>query len=415
MEFDAKNPATPLAPALVTDYVIAIDSNRNLRFFQDDSTTTNTDQKATHGSGIMKLLSTSSFSTASFNGNYAFEFSGVDATGNTAALGGIVRADGNGTVYPLAGDFNDAGTFSPSITVTGTFSYVQGIEGGTTLVFQPQNEPQVNISLHFFFVSNADLFFIEVDQQNGTLTYPRLSGEAVLQTPGVAFSNATLAGASVATGTGLSSGNSDVFAGLLASPLGDGNATFDYDENNGGTVTSPALSGTYSVSTVGRASFTFSGTSTPRLAAAYLTGPGQGFIMGSDSVVTIGLLEQQSAGPFADASVQGTYALSAAPPAETKVNSLVGQAVANGAGGVSGTLDEYDAPTPSTPSGTPHEDQSFTTIVNTLAANGRGTMTSSLPVGFPTRLVFYVVSPSAVRLISSDSGDQHPLLIHFDH
>jgi hypothetical protein len=415
MEFKATNTATPLVPALVTDYVIVMDSNLNLRFFQDNSTTTNNDLKYTHGSGVMKVLSTSSFSSGSFNGNYAFEFTGQDPGGNPEALGGIVHADGNGNVLPLAADFNDGGTFSPQISVTGTFTYLSLNEGGTTIIFQPQNQPSVTLSFHFFFVSNQDLFLIELDQPNSTMVYPRLSGEMILQSPTVVFNNAALTGASVATGTGLNNnGNSSVFAGLLASP-GDGTASLSYDENSGGTLASPTLTGTYFVSTVGRASFTFTGITTPRLAVAYLTGSGQGFIMGSDPAVTTGLLEQQETASFTDASVEGTYSLSAAAAVENGVNNVVGQVDADGVGGVPGTLDEYDAPTPSTPSGTPHEDQIFSGHINTIAANGRGTLTTNLPVGFPANLAFYVVSPGSVRLISLDTSDQHPQIIFFNH
>jgi hypothetical protein len=416
MEFKVTNTQSPLVPALVLDYVIAIDSNLNLRFFQDDSTTTNTDTYATHGSGIMKPISTAGFSATSFNGNYAFEFSGQDSTGNREALGGIVHADGNQTIFPLAGDLNDAGTISSNMSITGVFNYLQGNEGGAEFIFQPQNQPSVTLGFHFFFVSNEDIFFIEMDQPNGTITYPRLIGEMILQSPTVVFDSAALTGASVASGTGLDKVNSSAFAGLLASP-GDGTVSFDYDENDGGTVNSVAFAqGSYTVSSVGRASFTFNGAPSPRLAVAYLTGSGQGFIMGSDAAVTTGLLEQQEPGPFTNASVEGSYSLSAAPAVENMVNNVVGQAYANGLNSVSGILDEYDAPTSAAPKGTPHEDQGFLGILDTLASNGRGTLAPNIPQGFPdTLLAFYVVSPGSIRSVSLDASDKHPQVIFFDH
>jgi hypothetical protein len=43
-------------------------------------------------------------------------------------------------------------------------------------------------------------------------------------------------------------------------------------------------------------------------------------------------------------------------------------------------------------------------------------MTASPLVGFPTNLVFYVVSPSKFRMIPTDSpGNGHPEVIYLDH
>jgi len=92
----------------------------------------------------------------------------------------------------------------------------------------------------------------------------------------------------------LSGSNASVFAGLLTG------ATFSYDQNSGGTPSSPSFTGTDSVANNGRAGFTGLGSTaaTTRLAAAYLTGAGQGFLIGSDTAVTNGLLELQESGPI---------------------------------------------------------------------------------------------------------------------
>ncbi len=107
----------------------------------------------------------------------------------------------------------------------------------------------------------------------------------ILQSSGYAFTAASLSGASVATGSGLNGSNASVLAGLLTS-AGNGNAVLTYDENNGGAITSPSpsFSGTYSVAGNGRTAFTGLGS---RAAVAYLTGAGQGFLLGSDAGVTM--------------------------------------------------------------------------------------------------------------------------------
>jgi len=153
----------------------------------------------------------------------------------------------------------------------------------------------------------------------------------------------------------------------------------------------------------------------PRIAVAYLTGPGHGFLLGSDTAVTTGLLEQQSGGPFSAASVLGGYTLSAPFVAEKNVANVLGQVTADGNSNVNGTVDEFDAPSVANPEGVPNLSQPFNPTINTLAASGRGTMTTNSPIGFPTGVIFYVVSPGSLRMISSDAGGQHPEVIFLDH
>jgi hypothetical protein len=272
----------------------------------------------------------------------------------------------------------------------------------------------------YYFVSPSDLYLVEVDsspQGNGAPTEFRLAGEMILQQPTTAFNSSVLEGVSVASGSGVNGANADVFAGLLTATACNGSAavTLAYDENNGGTIASPSFSGTCTVNPNGRASFTGLGATAgaTRVAVAYLTGPGQGFILGSDAAVTTGLLEEQSGGPtFADSSVLDGYTLSAPFIADTSVKNIVGQVTANGAGNISGTVDEIDPPA----TGAPNLAQALTATFS-VQANGRGTLTPAGPVpsGIPASAIVYVVSPAKIRVISSDPTDQHPELIFLDH
>jgi len=314
------------------------------------------------------------------------------------------------------GDYNDGGTFTPHVNLSGSFRFDSGARAVAGLTFAAPT--QINLNFVFYFVSPSDLLWAEMDAVD--TTHPRLSGEMILQQPAVAFTSTILQNPSVATGSGVSSGNASVFAGLLSAPQCDGTTntvSLAYDQNNGGAVTAPALAGTCNVDPNGRVSFTGLGTSAAltRVAAAYLTGPGQGFLLGSDTAVTTGLLEQQSGGPFAAASVLGGYTLSAPFVAEKNVANVLGQVTANGVASATGTVDELDAPTVANPEGIPHLAQSLVATINTLAASGRGTMTTNTPVGFPTGVILYVVSPGNIRLISSDAGGQHPEVIFLDH
>ena len=187
------------------------------------------------------------------------------------------------------------------------------------MTFASGNSPQVTLNFIFYFVSSSDLFFLECDSTSSTSTCGigtpakyRLAGEMILQQPTTVFNQTVLQGVSVANGTDLnSSGNASIYAGLLTAPACDGHTavTLTTDQNNGGTIGAPSYSGTCTITLNGRTAFTLTGAGNPappsRIAVAYLTGPGQGFLLGSDTAVTTGLLEQQSGGPFADSSVAG--------------------------------------------------------------------------------------------------------------
>ena len=235
---------------------------------------------------------------------------GYDLTGKPVALAGVIHSDGKQTLTPPGAsgsnsDFNDAGTYSFQ-ALSGDYTFGAGNRGTVELTFAPNNGPQVTLNFIFYFVTPSDLYFLEADSNTNTglPTMFRLAGEVVLQQTNTQFGQSALAGASVATGTGLgTSGDASIFAGLLTSTLCNQNAAVSlaYDENNGGTINGGAadadfLAGTCAITSNGRVSFTGLGTTTAatRVAAAYLTGPGQGFLIGSDAAVTTGRLEQQT-------------------------------------------------------------------------------------------------------------------------
>jgi Putative Ig domain len=430
--------ADSLNVTLTTDYDLVLDSGGNVHFLEDNSTTTNTDVKKTHGVGIMRPVS-GSFAAGSFSGNYAFLFTGADLGGSRTAFGGVVHADGVANIGTGGGgpngDYNEGGTFSPQLQVTGTFAFDSGTHGDATLTFELPGKSAYTLTYSIDFITASDIFFVGIDATDAT--HPRLSGEMVLQSPSAAFNSSALSGPSVTTGTGLTSTNASVFAGLFTpvpsstpncTPQVANCVTLAYDENSGGTITSPSPSfiGNYQIGANGRATFTFNtvnngqvtAVSAPRLAAAYLVGPGQGFTLGADSGVTTGLLEQQETGvTFSDSSVQDQYTLSTTLPAENQVNNLIGQVSANGSGSLLGTLDEITPPPSSslTNSVTPTLDQSLVATYANISASGRGTMTTNSPTGFPTNLAFYIVSPGSFRAISVDNSNQHPEVILFDH
>ncbi len=391
---------------LVSAYQLVLDSAGNAHFFENDASNTTPPPLPTRGEGIIKLQVGSNFAAANFSGNYAFSFSGQDLTQAATALVGVIHADGNSALTPGTLDFNDAGLYSPGLPASGNFSVLSAAgRVVANLIFQIPSSAQVTLNYAGYFVSPTDLFFIEADTTDAT--HPMIGGEMVLQQPSVVFDRSALSGGSVVSGTGFDR-SATAFVGLLASDS-NGSTQVAFNQNAGGTVSQGSgVAGTYLVTPNGRVEFTNLGTLGPRIAAGYLTGTNEGFFIGSDNAATTGLLENQSGGPvFGPTSIKGSYALSALDPADNLVSNVIGQTTGNGVSLLSGVIDEVD-------SNAQNPAQSF--VGNyVLSSSGQGSVTTNTPAGIPTNLALYVVSPSKLRAISTDSVDEHPQVIFFDH
>lgn len=394
---------------LTTNYLLAGQSNGNFQFIEADTIGT----PQTHGAGVMKPVSSESLGNGSFSGNYAFEIVGADVNGKPEAIAGVVHSNGNQLLSPGAIDINDAGAYTPNLALSGNYQ-VSGSnnKGVFEFTFQLPSGAQPQLEYTFYLVSPTDAFLVAVDVAD--TTHPRLAGELLLQQSSVVFNSGALNGVSVATGSGLSGSNADVYAGLLTGN-GDTIADFLYDENNGGTVTNGVGgNGTFSAdpNTNGRIQFTGVGAETTgqKIAAAYLTGENQGFTIGSNPEVSYGLLEAQtSVAPFNAASLQGGYTLGAPSTDDSLALNVLGQFNSPGLGSLLGTVDEVDN------NGTAHQGQNF--VANYfITATGRGTMTTNSPIGIPANFIYYIISPSSFRAISGDTGGTtHPLVMYFDH
>jgi hypothetical protein len=388
----------------VTDvFQFVLESDGSARFFAND-TALNWADSPTRGSGIMKRQVGSNFASANFSGNYGFGFSGQDSAGKPAALAGFVHADGSSTFSPGTIDYNDAGAYSPAVPLSGNFAVTSSSGRGTaSLLFQPPTTAQLTLNYAFYMVSPDDLFFVAIDPTDST--HPRLGGEMILQNPTTVLNNSALNGVGVATGTGLAT-NASVFAGFLTAD-GNGNATVSYNENNGGAISAPSFASAYRVLTSGRVNLT-SGLG-PRIAALYLTGLGQGFLIGSDTAATSGLLELQTGTPpFSSSSFDGGFTIGAPFTAENQVANVLGQITADGTNHVQGVADIFTA------AGAASLNQTFGGAFS-MTGTGQGQLTTNTPPEFPTNLALFLVSPANFRAVSTDANDTHPEVIFFDH
>jgi hypothetical protein len=125
---------------------------------------------------------------------------------------------------------------------------------------------------------------------------------------------------------------SEAEAGLLTTD-GQGNGSVSIDQNDGGTLTQLHNSGTYTVAVNGRVTLSSSfGTNPPIL---YLVDHNQGFVVGTDSLVTAGILDAQFGSSFTDRSILGTYLGGTVAPALSSVTNAVSWAFADGNGNIS--------------------------------------------------------------------------------
>jgi len=389
-----------------TNYLLAEDSGGNFHMIENDTTGT----PQTHGSGIIKPVVGGALSGSLFSGNYVFELDGQDNQGKTEVIVGVTHADGVSLLTPGMFDVNDGGTYSPAVAVTGSYSVgTSNNKGLLFLTYQIPNSAQVIARYTFYFVSPSDIFLMAVDPTDAT--HPRLGGELILQQGATVFDASALNGVSVATGSGLDGSNATVLAGFLTGN-GISGAAVSYDQNDGGTVTANnSATGTYIAdpSTNGRMAFTGLGT---RFAAAYLTAPNQGILIGSDAAITYGLLQAQTSAPFSSTSILGGYTLSAEATLDPAALNITGQLDSlTGNGSMTGILDEADN------DGTPHTDQTVVIPNYVVTPTGRGTMQIGSTIGLPASMVIYVVSPSSFSGISTDAnpGNEHPLAMYFNH
>jgi hypothetical protein len=226
-------------------------------------------------------------------------------------------------------------------------------------------------------------------------------------------------GQGAATGTFTQAGafsNNYVFTAFGAGPTGQAALATAFTSNGAGQIqngisdvslagvpSSGNLTGTYAVDNTGtgRVVVTLTGNNgTLSKFALYLSGgtdPAQ--VMEIDSKgVTAGFAYQQASGPFSAASFQGPYGLNFTvfAPNFAAEDDVTGQALADGAGNLSGAWD-INA------NGAPMPNVSFTgTYAGNNTARFTGAMTTA-PTG-ALQFSYYIVNASEVVFIETDSS-----------
>jgi Putative Ig domain len=376
-------------------FAVSLMANGNGKLIEFDDVT----GTGTRTSGVLMRQDTTAFSDAAITGNFALGLIGSDAQASRYGFAGQFQADG-------AGNFNngvldaDDGISGPEadVSFSGTYSIP-----ATVLPAMPNGRGTATITIagkgttnySFYVVSTSQLLVMEIDQAAGS---PIVSGSILKQSGAGSFGSSSLDGTSVFETTALNTAGGSSTAvsqlGLLVAD-GSGDLMTTSDLNVGGTLTQPAASsGTYTVATNGRVTFTGSGIGNSQ-PVIYLVSESTGFIIGTDLSVAFGSLASQSkpqAGLFTVASVSGTYAGGTIAPLESSASHQVDIAVGDGVGDFNFTSNI------SSSSGLIQNQSSSNSY--SITTNGRGVIPAN---GTPTQ-IFYMLSPTQFIWMTTDAS-----------
>jgi hypothetical protein len=187
---------------------------------------------------------TGPFSAASVSGPFAFTIAGADVlSGGPFAAGGVLTADGAGTVTSGTEDLNDAGTVTSNVGLTGNYTMAANGRGTLTIT---TGSGTFNFVI---YPSSGGVQALETDLRFVT------TGTA-LQQQTTAFSAGTLSGAYGLNFTAISTTSEiDSVAQFTSDGASKVNGIIDLN-NNGGITFGQPLTGTFSVAANGRATLT---------------------------------------------------------------------------------------------------------------------------------------------------------------
>ncbi len=287
--------------------------------------------------------------TSLSDGNYAFGVSSAqnDAWCNSSgACGGKFAAAG---VFQFAGgavnggalddnsngllDDNSANTTWPttaeSINSGGTYSFASNGRG--TLTFTPGGSASAAGAV-LYAVSSTDALILGSDDQ----TLNNLFGGEMLQQIGGPFANSALSGTSIVYFSSLNQGTPSSSNVTIGRGTTDGAGNFTAGtlwQNNSGTISSQALSGTtYSADPSGNGRALMTGSS-PRV--FWMVSANEAFMLGSSGSVESGMLEPQTS----TSAPTATYAFGTIHPEDLSNDDNLGVTTFSG-GNVSGTTDD---------------------------------------------------------------------------
>jgi len=290
-------------------------------------------------SGSIDIQDPRAFSAAKLTGNYVFGISGAGVGGGISAMAGRWNMNGQGALSGEV-DVNDTFTLAVDQSLTGT--YTVNSNGRGTIAW---NGPYGTQNFAFYIVNAGNLKILESDTLSNTT--PFNSGEALAQASAPYSLNTANAGFAFTLG-GNDPGFFAMALGGVFSSNGAGTLSSVIDVNDAGSTNlSFPSSGSYTISSTGRASLTINSGFFGLTLAAYPAANGTWELVEMDGNGTTAGFAKLQTGSFSTTSVSGAYALNwtgtldPLPTFNTNPSEedIVGQLTADGAGNLGGTLD----------------------------------------------------------------------------
>ena len=343
-------------------------------------------------SGTIDLQDPSAFTSARLKGNYVFGLSGLglptsNSSGGLVVIAGDWTMDGNGRITRGEMDVNDISGVVQDIPLSGTYSV--GANGRGTAILGSSYATQ---NFVFYVVNATDLKFVETDSQ------PIVSGEVLGQAAGP-FSLASLNGGHAFVLGGADNNGNPISLGGVFTADGAGKVSSGVVDTNDGGVTSlgGSVSGTYAVNATGRGLLSLT---TPALQLAfYKAANGTVELVDVDgSLGVLGTALAQTGGPFRLDSISGRYALnfSGTNLSSFGEEDITGQLIADGTGGLSGTLDINNL-------GSIFQGLGISSSTYTMDSDGRGFATINASAG-SFSMQTYQANPNTVLFQDVDNN-----------
>jgi len=254
------------------------------------------------GSGQFYKQDADTFSNASLNGSYVFQFVGPAFPGTYAAAG-ILSYDGAGNITGFE-DINSDGKFLPQVPTTGTYSVDANGRAVLTMTATVGTESQTS-QVTAYLISSDGAVLTSIDSTGGT-------GLGMAEKQQItSFSNASISGDYVYFANDDPAVEGDFALGKLTID-GAGAITAGVEDNNyHGSVTQGTLfTGTYSIpaTDMGRGTVTIVTPDGTGGGIFYLVSEKKAFLLGTEtSEPTAGLIVAQEGAPFSTSSLQGTF------------------------------------------------------------------------------------------------------------
>jgi hypothetical protein len=326
------------------------------------------------------------------NGDYAFSVTDVDSAGAVYYAGSFHAnspdAGGNGTIVSGIEDANTSAGVQQGVGLTG--SYVIYPDGRGTITLSANQIHPSGIALRFILASSgATGSMIEFDG-NGSA-----AGSFAMQDSST-FNNSSFTSNYVFRFSGMDSSFKPLGEIGLFTSDGAGNITAGSQDISDFGVTSfnPALSGTYSISSSGRGTLALSNPAGTSNFVLYMVSANKVNLIQVDSrpsTVLAGVAEKQASQAFSNSNLLGGYAylLNRAPSANLGIFDVIGRAVFDGRGNVSGgTQDEVGSGIQNTITGGTFN----------ISGDGRGVLQATSNNG-ARGYIFYMVSPSRLYML----------------